>query len=268
MLITSKENPNIKLLSKLLLNKKTRNETGLFVVEGMRNCLDLVEQSLDENVKIHSLFYTEKALETYGKSFDLSCFEKVDEKKKFVITKEIADKISLEDASQGVFLILHKLDVEFSLKNLEKCGKYVVLNHLQDPGNIGTLLRTADAVGASGVVMTGNCCDLYNPKVVRSAMGSVGRVKIFIENDFEMVCDTFGKIGVKTLASVIKDGVSVTEYDFSKPCAVVIGNEGQGLSENDACLCDDKITIAMKGNINSLNAAVAGTIILWEMFRN
>ncbi len=268
MQITSKDNPNIKLLSKLLLNKKTRSETGLFVVEGMRNCLDLVEQSFDEKVKIQSLFYTEKALETYGKNFDLSCFDKIDDEKKFVITKEIADKISLEDNCQGVFLTAFKLDSRFCRENLDENGKYVVLNHLQDPGNIGTLLRTADAVGASGVIMTGNCCDLYNPKVVRSAMGSIGRVKIFVENDFEKVCKTFEKIGVKTLASVVRNGVSVTEYDFSKSCAVVIGNEGQGLSENDADLCAEKITIQMHGNINSLNAAVAGTIILWEMFRN
>lgn len=268
MLITSKENPNIKLLSKLLSSKKTRNEMGLFVVEGLRNCLDLVEQAVGGQVKLHSLFYTEKAFENYQKSFDLSCFEQIDEKKRFVITKEIADKISLEEANQGVFLVVHKLDEKFSVENLKADGKYVVLNHLQDPGNIGTLLRTADAVGASGVVMSENCCDLYNPKVVRSAMGSVGRVKIFVENDFSKVCKTFESLGLKTLASVIKDGVSVSEFDFSHPCAVVIGNEGQGLSDEHANLCDQKITIAMKGNINSLNAAVAGTIILWEMFRN
>lgn len=268
MLISSKENPNVKLLSKLLLNKKTRNEMGLFVVEGMRNCLDLVQQSVEENVKIHSVFYTEKAFETYEKSFDLSCFNEIDNKKKFVITDEIAKKISLEDNCQGVFLVVHKFDNTFSLSNLDKNGKYLVLNHLQDPGNIGTMLRTADAVGASGVVMCENCCDLYNPKVVRSAMGSIGRVKIFVENDFSKVCETFKALKIKTLASVIKNGKNVAEFDFNIPCAVVIGNEGQGLSDKDADMCDEKITISMKGNINSLNAAVAGTIILWEMFRN
>jgi len=142
-----------------------------------------------------------------------------------------------------------------------------VLNHLQDPGNVGTLLRTADAVGADGVVLTGNCCDLYNPKVVRSAMGSMGRIKIYVEDDFSRVCNTLSELGIKTLAAVIKNGVSVTEYDFDKPCAVVIGNEGNGLSESDADMCDEKITIRMNGNIDSLNAAVAGAIILWEMFR-
>lgn len=270
MLITSKENPSIKSLAKLVSNKKYRNEMGLFVAEGMRNCVDIVKQSFsDENsrVEISSLYYTEEAFENYRNSLDLSCFEMLDDRKKFVITKELADRISLEENNQGVFLTVKKLDIKFAEENLDKNGKYVVLNHLQDPGNMGTLLRTADAVGASGVVICENCCDLYNPKVVRSAMGSMSRVKIFVENDFSLVCDTFSRLGVSTLAAVIKGGTSVVKQDFSKPCAVVIGNEGQGLSDNHANMCDGKITINMNGNIDSLNAAVAGAVILWEMFR-
>lgn len=268
MTITSKDNPNIKLLSKLLSNKKTRTEKGLFVVEGMRNCIDLLNQSIEGKVSVFALFYTSESVENYSKTLDLSSISMLDDNKKFEITKEIADRISAEENNQGVFLVLKKLDVEFLPENLDKKGKYVVLNHLQDPGNVGTLLRTADAVGANGVVLTENCCDLYNPKTVRSAMGSVGRVKIFVENDFQKVCRTFDSVGIKTFASVVKDGNNVTDTDFNLPCAVVIGNEGKGLSEAHAEMCDEKITIAMKGNINSLNAAVAGTIILWEMFRN
>lgn len=268
MVVTSKDNPNVRLLAKLLSSKKARNEHGLFAVEGMRSCVDAVLESLNGCCSVYALFYTEDAILNYKNSLPLECFEGVDERKKFVITKEIADKVSLEDNNQGVFVILEKLDVPFLKENLDEEGKYVVLNHLQDPGNIGTLLRTADAVGVSGVIMTNNCCDLYNPKVVRAAMGSLGRVRIFVENDFQRVCETLGEMGMTTLAAVIRDGTSVTEQDFSKPCAVVIGNEGQGLSNQDAELCDGKITIRMNGNINSLNAAVSGAIILWEMFRN
>ena len=267
MVISSRDNPNVKLVSKLVTSKKSRNEHQLFVVEGMRNCLDVVMQSLEGGVSLYGLFYTEESIENYNEILDLSCFERLDEKKKFCITKDVADRISAEENNQGVFAVVSKLEKPFEIENLDKNGKYVVLNHLQDPGNIGTLLRTADAVGVSGVVMTENCCDLYNPKVVRAAMGSMGRVKIYLENDFTRVCETFKKLGVTTLAAVVKDGVTITEQDFSKPCAVVIGNEGQGLSESDADMCDGKITIKMQGNINSLNAAVAGAVIMWEMFR-
>lgn len=267
MLITSKENANIKTLSKLLSGKKYRNEMGVFVVEGMRNCIDVIKQSEEKKMEIVWAFFTEEAVLNYKNNLDLDCLMKLDESKKFTITKELADKISLEDNNQGIFVVAKKLDLMFCEDNLDKNGKYVVLNHLQDPGNVGTLLRTADAVGVSGIVLTGNCCDLYNPKVVRSAMGSMGRVKIFVEDDFSKVCEVFSKLQIKTLAAVIKDGIFVTEFDFEKPCAVVIGNEGNGLSEADADMCDEKITIRMNGNIDSLNAAVAGAIILWEMFR-
>ena len=267
MLITSKDNPNVKTLSKLLSGKKYRNEMGVFVVEGMRNCTDVIKQSKEGKTQIVWAFYTEESLENYKDNLDVNCIRELDENKKFCITNEIADKISLEENNQGIFVVAKKLDRKLNEENLDKKGKYVVLNHLQDPGNIGTLLRTADAVGVSGVVLTGNCCDLYNPKVVRSAMGSMGRVKIFVEDDFSKVCDVFSKLGIETLAAVIKDGISVSEFDFDKPCAVVVGNEGNGLSDSDADMCNEKITIRMKGNIDSLNAAVAGAIILWEMFR-
>lgn len=152
--------------------------------------------------------------------------------------------------------------------DFSKGGRYLVLDNLQDPGNVGTILRTADAVGVDGVVMCNNCCELYNPKTIRSAMGSVFRLDIYSADTLYEVCGMFGKNGIKTCAAVVdSSAVSVTECDFSGDCAVVIGNEGNGLSAEDANVCDEKITIRMQGNINSLNAAMAGGIILWEMFR-
>lgn len=267
MIISSRENPNVKMLSKLLSSKKARNESGLFVIEGMRSCVDAAMESTENNMRISALFYTEEAYENYKNSLPLHYFDLVDERKRFVISTELADKISAEGSSQGVFVIAEKLDKRLEEDLVSEKGKYLVLNHLQDPGNIGTLLRTADAVGVSGVVLTNNCCDIYNPKVVRSTMGSLARVEIFVENDFSRVCEIFEKKGVDTLAAVVSGGTSVTGYDFSKPCAVVLGNEGNGLSAEDADMCKDKITIRMNGHIDSLNAAVAGAVILWEMFR-
>lgn len=267
MFISSRDNPNVKKLSKLLSSKKARNESGLFVIEGMRSCVDAAMERAENNLRISALFYTAEAYEKYKNSLPLHFFDLVDERKRFVISKELADKISAEESSQGVFVIAEKLDKRLEESLVSENGKYLVLNHLQDPGNIGTLLRTADAVGVSGVVLTNNCCDIYNPKVVRSTMGSMARVGIFVENDFSRVCEIFGKKGVPTLAAVVNGGTSVTEYDFSKPCAVVLGNEGNGLSAEDADMCKDKITIRMNGHIDSLNAAVAGAVILWEMFR-
>lgn len=268
MHIISKDNSKIKLYKKLSSSKKTRDELGLFTVEGARNCVDTAYEALEGRISVHSLFYTQSAVEKY--SADLSTdnlFKCISEDRCFEISQEIAEKMTDEGSSQGIFMIAHKVDKKFDSEHLESDGKYLVLDGLQDPGNLGTLLRTADAVGVDGVVMTGNCVDLYNPKVVRSAMGSIARLNLFVVKDFSEVVKTFREIGVETAAAVVRGGDSITGFDFKKPCAVVIGNEGNGLSEDHIELCDSSITIRMQGNIESLNAACAGTIILWEMFR-
>ena len=164
-------------------------------------------------------------------------------------------------------MIVFKVDLPFVAENIDKKGKYLVLDNLQDPGNLGTLLRTADAVGVSGVVMTDNCVDLYNPKVVRSAMGSITRLDLFVVDNFLNVATLFDELGIVTNAAVVRNGDNITEFDFDRPCAVVIGNEGKGLPKEHSDICKNRVTISMHGNIESLNAACAGTIILWEMFR-
>ena len=153
------------------------------------------------------------------------------------------------------------------LSDFVKCGgKYIVLNSLQDPLNIGTVIRTADALGINGVVLC-KCCDLYNPKVVRGTMGSVFRIKT-IETDFEDIISEFEEKGITSFAAVVdKSSQSLVDCDFSNGCAVVIGNEGNGLSKEDIELCDEKFTIKMHGSIESFNASTAATIILWEMSR-
>lgn len=268
MLINSRENPKIKLYKKLSAGRKTRDENGLFTVEGARICVDAAKEAANGNIKIHSVFYTEKAIEKYSEFLDTKLlFECAEDNRIYEVTEEIAGKMSEEGTSQGIFLIAYKLDKKFSCENIDGDGKYLIADNLQDPGNLGTLLRTADAVGVNGVVLTGNCVDLYNPKVVRSTMGSMPRLNIFIENDFEKVMSIFGRKGIKVAAAVVSGGKSVSEYDFSKSCAVVIGNEGRGIPQQHIEMCNDKITIKMHGHIESLNAAAAGTIILWEMFR-
>ena len=267
MIITSRDNTNVKLLTKLLTSKKARNESGLFVLEGVRICADTIEEAWNKNIEIVAFFYTSDAVEKYQDYINNSWINNIDDLKKFCISNELAGKISGENTSQGVFIIAKKVDKVLTKNNINPHGKYVVLNHLQDPGNVGTMLRTADAVGADGVILTNQCCDLYNPKVVRSTMGSLSRINIYIENSFETVCNVLKESGITTMAAVISDGVSVVEQSFDIPCAVVIGNEGNGLSADDAAFCDTKITIKMNGNVNSLNAAMAGTIIMWEMFR-
>lgn len=267
MRISSKENPRIKQYARLAADKRYRRETGLFVIEGMRSCVDAVREFLGGRLEIEAVFYVPEMARKYASLGALELFGQLAEDIGFEISEQVSQKMSVEGSSQGAFVVARRLDREFGENALKSGGRYLVLDNLQDPGNLGTMLRTADAVGIDGVVLTGNCVELYNPKVVRSAMGSMPRINIYIENDLARVTDAFRENGIRSAAAVVKGGVDIKEHDFSGGCAVVIGNEGRGLSDEAAALCDDRVTISMNGNIDSLNAAAAGTIFLWEMTR-
>ncbi len=259
MLITSKDNPSIKEYIKLRDKSKYRRETGLFVLEGARIATDAVK----ENAPIRYAFITQEAKEKYPEAAALLADALGDSL--YDITADICARISDTGSSQGIFLVLQRLDKPVSLYTINNGSKFVILNNLQDPGNVGTILRCADACGISGVFLCGGC-DLYNPKLVRSTMGSLFRLPISTEYEYYELLEMLSSKGVLTFASVIdKDAHSVREFDFSGSCAVVIGNEGNGLSREEAAACADRITIKMNGNIDSLNAATAASIIMWEL---
>ena len=251
--ITSKDNPNIKLYRKLASGKKYRRETGLFVLEGIR----LISDAVKEKANLRSVFMTEGCAEKMqGESFASADI--------FIIPDELAAYLSDTDSTQGIFAVSgtpSKLPASDTIKN---GGRYILLHSVQDPGNLGTIIRTADAVGVDGVFLA-ECCDLYNPKVIRSTMGSIFRLNVS-EVRFGDVFPLFKERGVRTYAAVIdSDAVSLTDCDFSDGGAVLIGNEGNGLPKEISASCDVRLTIKMQGNVNSLNAAMAAGIIMWEL---
>lgn len=255
MLITSNENSNVKLYVKLSSSKKARDEHNKFTLEGSRLIIDAASEKSD----IQTIFTTGSA---YEKNRD---FLKNYSDKILLISEGVAKRLSNTKSDQGIFAIVNKPENKL-LRNQTIKGKYVVLNNIQDPGNLGTILRTADAVGINGVILCENCCDLYNPKVVRSTMGSLFRLNIYTENEF---CDVYRILksqGVKTYAAVVsRQAVEIRSVEFALNSAIVIGNEGNGLKDEHSALCDEQITIKMKGNIDSLNAGIAAAIFMWEM---
>ena len=258
MLIASKDNPKIKQYRKLASSRKARTEQGLFVAEGMRGIVDIAGEA-----DIEALFCTEAALEKYAGVLDTDRLALIPADRRFTVTEEVAQKMSDTGSTQGVFAIVKRLDLP--LGETVPMGKYLVLDELQDPGNLGTMIRTAAAVGLTGVILAGNCVDLYNPKTVRSAMGSMTKVRIYTEKDSAKVLSVLKNSGIATYAAVVRGGKGVSETDFSGGCAVVIGNEGRGLPDETAALCTGRVTIRMRGDTESLNAAIAGTILVWEM---
>ena len=226
-IITSKDNPVIKLYQKLSDSKKERLQYGLFVLEGLR----IVEDALREEARVSHLILTKQA-------FDRFCDELLQadlrDTKTLVISNELGNRIASTSTTQGVFAIcgIPEEKVPVFADN----GRYVVLFGLQDPGNVGMIIRTADALGIDGIFMCGSC-DLYSPKVI-----------------------------VTTSAAVIDtDAEKVTECGFTGRQAVFIGNEGNGLPAEVSRRCDRRVTIPMNGTINSLNAAMAAGILMWEL---
>ena len=257
-IITSKDNPVIKLYQKLSKSKKERTEYGLFVLEGLR----ITEDALRENSLLSHIILTENACNKYGESIFQADLR---DTRTIVISNELGNKISSTGTTQGVFAICHVPPARIPV--FEENSRYIVLYGLQDPGNAGMIIRTADALGIDGIILS-NTCDLYSPKTIRSTMGSVFRTNIFIENDTQKLFELLESNGVTSYASVIdKDAEKVTETQFSGKCAVFVGNEGNGLPTEISQRCSKRITIEMKGSINSLNAGMAGGILMWEMKR-
>lgn len=258
--ITSKDNPNIKLYVKLASSKKHRKENGLFTLEGVR----LIGDAVKENAELHSVFVTESYVKKLSQQGEALNFP--DSAGVFEITDEIGNKMSSTDSAQGVFAICRCLEKSAFCDIVKSGGRYLLLHSIQDPGNLGTIIRTADAVGVEAVFLA-DCCDLYNPKVVRSTMGSLFRLDIS-EIKFDEDFPLFGERGVPSFAAVIdSDAESLTECDFSKGGVILIGNEGNGLPCEVSAMCTKRLTIKMQGNVNSLNAAMAAGIIMWELVK-
>lgn len=257
MSITSVSNEKIKLYRKLSRSAKERRSTGLFVTEGVRITADAAEGSF-----LRAVFVTEKCLKKYPEVF--SEILRKTEDKTYVITEEIAGYLSDTNAPQGVYAIC-SCPPAAPLENVLKSGgRYIVLDRLQDPGNMGTIIRTADACGIDGVICCG-CCDVYNLKTVRSAMGSILHINIAV-SDVDSVFKALSEKNITSYAAVVSGyDKLITECSFSSGAAVFIGNEGSGLSPEVSARCGVRMTVPMKGRANSLNAAAAAGIVMWEL---
>ena len=250
--IQSKENGRIKEYGKLASSRKYREETGCFVLEGEK----LFKEALRSGVAVEQVFVTPAYRNAHPETdfSGLSVFE---------VEGAAEERLSQSKTPQGLYAVCKKLDKPENLAKIDCNGSYVALWDLQDPGNVGTILRGADAMGLSGVILSESCCDLYNLKTIRAAMGSLFRIPVMRVDLSAFLKES----GLRSYAAVVDaDARPVGTADF-KGAVAVIGNEGNGLSKEQASLCSERITIPMAGNAESLNDAMAATILMWEMAR-
>lgn len=255
--ITGKNNDIIKGVKKLFTSSKLRREQGLFVLEGARLVFDV----LNSFYEVKYFLITEKSFERYEE--DAKCLADISEKA-YLISDDIADRLSDTQSTQGIFAVckMKNEDVKIDLN-----GKYIALDNVQDPGNLGTIIRTADALGIDGII-TGGGCDVFNPKVLRSSMGSVLRMKIKHSQSLASSLDDLRKSGMAVFGtSPDANAEKITDVNFSGGCACVIGNEANGISDEVKESCSEIITIPMQGRAESLNASIAAAVVMWEMLR-
>lgn len=261
--ISSNINPAVKDYIKFRNSKSERDSSGLFVIESVK----LVKEALAAGISFEKVFVTQLSFE---KNYEVlqRFFTDMDKQGKLVeITAGIEEKLTQTKNSQGIFAVCHKPQSTKELRSIDGSGRYIFLDKLQDTGNVGTIIRTAKALGITGIIISKNCCDIYSIKLLRSSMGAAFAANIWwsenTADDLKILSEKFS-----TYATVLdKSAVNLCDTAFSDGSIIVIGNEGNGLDESVVSACNHKLTIDMCSNTESLNASMAAGILMWEMMK-
>lgn len=253
--ITSKDNQLIKFVSGLQSSSKHRKETGLFVLEGLRICDDAYQN----NIKFDKLIVTKNALEKHN-SF-INDFANISDSC-YILREDLFKKISDTNSPQGIIAVAH---IPQNNDKLSNSGRYIALENLSDPSNLGAIARTAEALGIDGIIITSDSCDPYSPKCLRSSMGTLLRLPLYIADD---IVGFVNKNNLRAFACVVdKSATSISSVNFCNGDVLLIGNEANGLSPYTKQNAFDCVTIHMRGKAESLNAAAAAAIAMWEMVK-
>ena len=253
-MITSTSNIQVKELLRLQKKSREREKEGVFIVEGPRMAEEIPRE------RIVKLYVSE--------SFQAKCVKEKNDRfiqEAEVMSDTVFAHVSDTKTPQGILAVVRRM--EYTAEDiLGETPHVLVLENIQDPGNLGTIFRTAEAAGATGIVLSKDCVDLYNPKVIRSTMGAIFRVPFVITDDLPQVVEQLKQKGISVYAGHLKGDVFYKQ-DYRNGSAFLIGNEGNGLTDEITALADHKIKIPMKGKVESLNAAVSATILMYETMR-
>lgn len=258
--ITSLKNPLIKEI-KSLYRKKERIKNSSFIIEGIK----IIQEAINYEYPIRNIIYTDRLLNTkdgmefYESIIGLDNITYVPDN----IFKEISDT----ENPQGILAI-----ARFEYKTIEQIHKkeklfLLLLDGLQDPGNMGTIIRTADAFNIDGIIITSGSVDPYNPKVVRATMGSIFRVPLYYTSDGLSELTSLRDKNIKIYSTSLEGSIPIYNANFKESIVLIVGNESKGVSDDYYSLSDKLIKIPMPGNAESLNAGVAASIIMYEVMK-
>ena len=252
--ITSASNNRIKQVIQWQKSAKDREKDNVFLVEGAKMYKEAPKSWIKE------VYLTSKMYEELKDIICDASYECI------LIPDSLMVKISDTKTPQGILTVLTRPNVSCDFDDVDP-PLYIVLENLQDPGNMGTIIRMAEAAGVTRVLVSKDSVDIYNPKVVRSTMGSIFRVRVTI---CENICETVRNLrdrGINVYAAHLKGSEIYTDHDYKEATAFLIGNEGNGLTDEITELANKRLFIPMEGSVESLNAGIAATILADEAHR-
>ncbi len=263
-MITSTSNQQMKQLSALLKKSKERKEKKMFVAEGTKMAAEVPKEWL------RAVYASESYMHHAENKALIDVFQGEAARSGFIF-EEVSDSVfkSVSDTQTPQGIMVAASIPEYSLEQLVNGEKthLLILESIQDPGNLGTMVRTGEGAGVTGIIMNKTTVDLFNPKTIRSTMGSIYRVPFYVTEDLPQTLKMLKKQGISLYAAHLKGKTSYDEENYSKACGFLIGNEGNGLSDEIADIADTYIRIPMEGHVESLNAAISATLLMYEVNR-
>lgn len=259
MEISSRKNALIKEYRLLCAERKARRKSGFFPCEGAKLCAEAIKSGCELG---RYAFVTKTAEKKYSEIVT-ALAGKCDI---ITVTDDVAEYISDTKSPQGIFITVRTLDKTLNLSTIDNSRQFIILENLQDVGNVGAIIRTCDAFGIDGIIMSESCADPFSPKAVRSTMGSLFRVPVYF-SDIPTAVQQLRENKFTVYAAMLdKDAEQLGKVKFPEKTAVVIGNEGNGVTDEVCNACDKSLFIPMS-SAESLNASVAASIIAWELKR-
>jgi TrmH family RNA methyltransferase len=254
--VTSLSNPTVKAVRALHLRKE-RDETGLFVAEGLKAVIEGIETGHAPAILMHGPDASTHPLTKTAVSATLAANGEVIE-----VTQDILAKVSRRDNPQAVVGVFRQVFADLATVEPQAAHCWVALHRVRDPGNLGTIVRTADAAGCGGVILVGECCDPYSVEAVRATMGSIFAVPLIKASEAEFAAWRNGWPG-SVVGTLLTAEVDHREAAYQRPALILMGNEQQGLPPDMAALCDVNVKIPMRGRADSLNLSVATGIMIY-----
>lgn len=252
-MITSTSNAQVKALSKLIKSARARRQQQVYIVEGIRMFRETPEDRI-EKIYASESFAKEHEVLLEGKDWEM-------------LSDAVFASVSDTKTPQGVLCLVKMSENRLEDMLQQKNGLWLILENVQDPGNLGTMFRTGEGAGIAGVIMDRSTVDIYNPKTIRSTMGSIYRMPFYYAEDILKAIRKIKDAGIKVYAAHLDGEKSYDEEDYAFSCAFLIGNEGNGLREETSKMADHYIIIPMSGEVESLNAAIAASVLMFEVKR-